>query len=200
MPLQKLSFRPGLYREGTAYSSEGGWYDGNKVRFRSGLPEKIGGWTQVSPTQFLGTCRSLWTWVDLNSNVYIGVGTTSKYYIYSGGFFNDVTPIYYTSTLGASSIASTASSTAITITDTNYNPSAGDYIIIPNATAVDGVTLSGEYIVSSVISSTQYQIRSSVTATSSATASNAIIQYELPTVKMRLRLVTDGEQDLGAVL
>jgi len=181
MPLQKLSFRPGLYREGTAYSSEGGWYDGDKVRFRSGLPEKIGGWTQVSPTQFLGTCRSLWTWVDLNSNVYIGVGTTSKYYIYSGGFFNDVTPIYYTSTLGASSIASTASSTAITITDTNYNPSAGDYIIIPNATAVDGVTLSGEYIVSSVISSTQYQIQSSVTATSSATASNAIIQYELPT-------------------
>jgi len=181
MPLQKLAFRPGLYREGTAYSSEGSWYDGDKVRFRSGLPEKIGGWTQVSPTQFLGTCRSLWTWVDLNSNVYIGVGTTSKYYIYSGGFFNDVTPIYYTSTLGASSIASTASSTAITITDTNYNPSAGDYIIIPNATAVDGVTLSGEYIVSTVISSTQYQIQSSVTATSSATASNAVIQYELPT-------------------
>jgi len=181
MPLQKLAFRPGLYREGTAYSSEGSWYDGDKVRFRSGLPEKIGGWTQVSPTQFLGTCRSLWTWVDLNSNVYIGVGTTSKYYIYSGGFFNDVTPIYYISTLGASSIASTASSTAITITDTNYNPSTGDYIIIPNATAVDGVTLSGEYIVSSVISSTQYQIQSSVTATSSATASNAIIQYELPT-------------------
>jgi hypothetical protein len=180
MPLQKLVFKPSLYREGTAYSSEGYWYDGDKIRFRSGLPEKIGGWTQVSPTQFLGTARSLWTWVDLNSNVYIGVGTTSKYYIYSGGFYNDVTPIYYTSTLGASSIASTASSTAITITDANYNPNLGDYIIIPNATAVDGVTLSGEYIVSSVISSTQYQIQSSVTATSSATASNAVIQYELP--------------------
>jgi len=180
MPLQKLVFKPSLYREGTAYSAEGYWYDGDKVRFRSGLPEKIGGWTQVSPTQFLGTCRSLWTWVDLNSNVFIGVGTTSKYYIYSGGFFNDITPIYYTSTLGATSIASTASSTAITITDTNYNPNLGDYIIIPNATAVDGVTLSGEYIVSSVINSTQYQIQSSATATSSATASNAVIQYELP--------------------
>ena len=180
MPLQKLVFKPSLYREGTAYSAEGYWYDGDKVRFRSGLPEKIGGWTQVSPTQFLGTCRSLWTWVDLNSNVFIGVRTTSKYYIYSGGFFNDITPIYYTSTLGATSIASTASSTAITITDTNYNPNLGDYIIIPNATAVDGVTLSGEYIVSSVINSTQYQIQSSATATSSATASNAVIQYELP--------------------
>jgi len=180
MPLQKLVFKPSLYREGTAYSSEGYWYDGDKIRFRSGLPEKIGGWTQVSPNQYLGTARSLWTWVDLNSNVFIGVGTTSKYYIYSGGFYNDVTPIYYTSTLGATSIASTASSTAITITDANYNPNLGDYIIIPNATAVDGVTLSGEYIVSSVINSTQYQIQSSVTATSSATASNAVIQYELP--------------------
>ena len=76
MPLQKLSFRPGLYREGTAYSNEGGWYDGDKVRFRSALPEKIGGWTQVSNSTFNGICRSLWTWVDLSSNVFIGLGTT----------------------------------------------------------------------------------------------------------------------------
>ena len=181
MPLQKLNFVPGLNREGTSYSVEGQWYDGDKIRFRSGKPEKIGGWTQVSPTQFLGTCRSLWTWVDLQSNVFIGLGTTSKYYIYSGGFYNDITPIYYVSTLAASTIASTASSTAITITDTNYNPNAGDYIIIPNATVVDSVTLSGEYIVSAVISSTKYQINSATAATTNATnASSVVIDYEFP--------------------
>ena len=78
MPLQRLQFKHGLYREGTAYSAEGFWYDGDKVRFRSGLPEKIGGWTQVNPNTYLGICRSLWTWVDLNSNVFIGLGTSSS--------------------------------------------------------------------------------------------------------------------------
>jgi len=118
MPLQKLALKPGLNREGTSYSNEGGWYDGDKIRFRSGLPEKIGGWTQVSPSTFLGYCRSLWNWVDLSGNNFIGVGTTSKYYIYNGGTYNDITPIYYTSTLGTNPIASTASSTLVTITDT----------------------------------------------------------------------------------
>ena len=121
MPLQKLNFVPGLNREGTAYSVEGQWYDGDKIRFRSGKPEKIGGWTQVNPSQYLGICRSLWTWVDLSSNVFIGVGTTSKYYIYNGGTYNDITPITYTSTLGTNPISTTASSTSVTITDTAYN-------------------------------------------------------------------------------
>jgi len=99
MPLQKLQFRPGLNREGTDYSNEGGWYDGDKIRFRSGFPEKIGGWTQYSPNTYLGTARSLWNWVDLSNNNYMGVGTTIKYYIEQGGTYNDVTPIYATSTL-----------------------------------------------------------------------------------------------------
>ena len=181
MPLQKLAFRPGLYREGTAYSNEGGWYDGDKVRFRSGLPEKIGGWSQVSSSQFNGLCRSLWTWVDLSSNVFIGVGTTSKYYIYSGGTYNDITPITYTSTLGASSIATTASSTAVTITDTAYNPSVGDFINIPNAVTVGGVTISGEYVVSSVNSSIQYTITTTVAASTATGGNGTVIQYEVPT-------------------
>jgi len=181
MPLQKLVFKPSLYREGTAYSAEGYWYDGDKIRFRSGLPEKIGGWTQVSPTQFLGTCRSLWTWVDLNSNVFIGVGTTSKYYIYSGGFYNDITPIYQTTTLGTNPIASTASSTGVVITDTAYSPATGDYVILSTCT-VGGAIISGEYIVTSVISSSSYGITLSSAATSTATGGTGVVaQYELPT-------------------
>ena len=102
MPLQKLQFRAGLNREGTDYSNEGGWYDGDKIRFRSGFPEKIGGWTQVSNNQFEGVCRDLWIWLDGDlgaGNAYIGVGTNLKYYIYFGGSFNDITPILYTSSL-----------------------------------------------------------------------------------------------------
>jgi hypothetical protein len=93
MPLQKLQFRPGLNREGTDYANEGGWYDGDKIRFRSGFPEKIGGWTRLSNNTFLGTARSLWNWVDLSGNNYLGVGTSLKYYIELGGTYYDITPI-----------------------------------------------------------------------------------------------------------
>lgn len=78
MPLQKLTFRSGLNREGTDYSNEGGWYDGDKIRFRSGFPEKLGGWTRLSNNTFLGAARSLWSWVDLAGSLYIGVGTNVK--------------------------------------------------------------------------------------------------------------------------
>ena len=102
MPLQKLQFRPGLNREGTTYSNEGGWFDGDKIRFRSGFPEKIGGWQQVNNNQYLGVARSLWIWLDGDQgagNVYTGIGTNVKYYIYSGGAYNDVTPLVKTDTL-----------------------------------------------------------------------------------------------------
>ena len=91
MPLQKLQFRPGLNREGTDYSNEGGWYDGDKIRFRSGFPEKIGGWTQVSNNTYDGVCRSIWIWADGDAGAgaqYIGVGTNTQYYIYFGGVRN----------------------------------------------------------------------------------------------------------------
>jgi len=92
MPLQKLQFRPGLNREGTDYANEGGWYDGDKIRFRSGFPEKIGGWTRLSNDQYLGIARSLWNWATLNNSNLLGVGTNIKYYIEQGGSYSDVTP------------------------------------------------------------------------------------------------------------
>lgn len=93
MPLQKLQFRPGVNREGTTLSNEGGWYACDKVRFRSGYPEKIGGWTSISNSTFLGVCRSLWNWVTLKEFNLLGVGTNLKFYIESGGVYNDITPI-----------------------------------------------------------------------------------------------------------
>ena len=143
MPLQKLQFRPGLNREGTDYSNEGGWYDGDKIRFRSGFPEKIGGWTQVSPNQFLGTARSIWVWSDADAgagNIYTGVGTSDKYYIYTGGVYYDITPIIYTSTLSGTSpyplttIAPTTLNGTITATDTS--------ITLTSAVANKGLTFS----------------------------------------------------------
>ena len=185
MPLQKLQFRPGLNREGTDYSNEGGWYDGDKVRFRSGFPEKIGGWVKQSTNTFIGICRSMWAWLDGDSGVgssYIGLGTSKKYYIEKGGSFNDVTPIFTTVTLGASPIASTSGSAVFKITDTAYSPNLGDYLIISGATAVAGVTLSGEYTVTSISSGSVYAVTATSTAnaTTSGGGSAVVVQYEYP--------------------
>jgi|DEB0MinimDraft_3_1074331.scaffolds.fasta_scaffold07629_4 hypothetical protein len=100
MPLTKLQFRPGINRETTSYSNEGGWFDMDKVRFRFGFPEKIGGWEKTSSTYFLGTCRALHPWVALNGERYLGVGTHLKYYINEGGGYNDITPIRATTAAG----------------------------------------------------------------------------------------------------
>jgi hypothetical protein len=100
MPLQKLQFRPGINRETTSYSNEGGWFDMDKVRFRFGYPEKIGGWIKSSTTTFLGTCRALHPWVALDGTNYLGVGTHLKYYINEGGGYNDITPIRTTTSAG----------------------------------------------------------------------------------------------------
>jgi hypothetical protein len=111
MPLTKLQLRPGLNREGTDYSNEGGYYDGDKVRFRSGFPEKIGGWVRLSANYFLGMCRSLWNWSTLQNDNYVGVGTNLKYYIEWSGVYNDITPISTTNTF--SNVISTGFTTLV---------------------------------------------------------------------------------------
>ena len=188
MPLQKLTYRPGVNREGTDYSNEGGFYLSDKVRFRSGLPEKIGGWVQVNPSQYVGVCRALWSWINLNGlSSYIGVGTSSKYYIYFGGTYNDITPISYTSSLTAA-IATVASSYVLTITDGNYSPNVGDYVLLSATSnvgginiATSGVNANNEYIVASVLNATQYTVTSSNAASSTATGGGTVIaQYEYP--------------------
>lgn len=93
MPLTKLQFTPGIVKETTSYSNEGGWFDCDKVRFRQGFPEKIGGWTKISNSQFLGTARALHPWVALDGSAFLGVGTNVKYYIEEGGGYSDINPV-----------------------------------------------------------------------------------------------------------
>jgi hypothetical protein len=157
MPLQKLTFRPGINREGTNYANEGGFYDCDKIRFRSGFPEKLGGWTQLTPATYLGVARSMWNWVDLNSNNYLGVGTNLKYYIEWGGAYYDVTPIRKTVNPMAnnpfataySTLSATLSATATTLTLTSASsfPTTGGFILIGSEqiyyAGVSGSTLTG---------------------------------------------------------
>lgn len=188
MPLQKLQFRPGLNREGTDYSNEGGFYDGDKIRFRSGYPEKIGGWQQISNNQYLGTARSLWVWLDADAgagSTYIGVGTSSKYYIYSAGGYYDVTPIIQTDTIVATAgtIATVSGSNVVTITDASYHPNVGDYVTITSTTAVNGVQFTGgNYQVQSQPSSTSFTVNFATNAsgTGSGTGGTVTLAYEYP--------------------
>jgi hypothetical protein len=190
MPLQKLQFRPGLNREGTDYSNEGGWYDADKVRFRSGFPEKIGGWVRMANDQFLGYAKALWNWVTLDGTNYLGVGTNLKYYIELGGVYTNVTPLIHTSAnIGAPSgpFTATANSATLTVVDATYNPSAGDYVIITGASSLGGnVTanvLNTTFTVTSVVNSTAYTVTLPVTANASDTSkggATVTIAYEYP--------------------
>lgn len=180
--LQKIQLRPGINREGTNYSNEGGYYDGDKIRFRSGYPEKIGGWGQVSANTFLGLCRSLWNWVDLSSNNYIGLGTNIKYYIFQGGTYSDVTPYVKTNVLTNPFQTSYPSTpTKVTVTDATYSPSVGDYVVFSGASAVGGITISGEYVVTTAPTGSTYTITSATAATSSASGGGTVTaNYEYP--------------------
>lgn len=134
MPLQKLQFRPGINRETTSYTNEGGWFDSDKVRFRFGFPEKIGGWERQSPNYFLGTCRALHPWAALDGSSYIGVGTDKKYMINEGGAFNDITPIRATTSAGAITFSATSNTlsadidavtTSVALTSASGFPTTG---------------------------------------------------------------------------
>jgi len=114
MPLSKLLFKPGVNRENTRYTTEGGWYDCDKVRFRQGNPEKIGGWTRFSAFTYLGVCRSLWNWITLGGANLLGVGTNLKFYINLGGQYYDITPIRASSTINNNPFVATLSSSVIT--------------------------------------------------------------------------------------
>jgi hypothetical protein len=147
MPLQKLQFRPGINREGTDYSNEGGWYACDKVRFRSGFPEKIGGWIRLSNNTFLGVCRILWNWVTLNGANLLGVGTNLKYYIEQGGAYNDITPIRVTFTAASipntvNCIATSNGSNVVTLTIPGYGGLTNDFVTISGANAIGSITSS----------------------------------------------------------
>jgi hypothetical protein len=151
MPLKKLTLRPGVNRENTRYTSENGWYEGDKIRFRQGTPEKIGGWTRISLSFFKGICRSLWAWINAAST-YIGVGTNLKFYIERGGEYNDITPIRATVTL--TNPFTWLSATTFQVTDAAGGYIANDFVTFSGASATGGITLNGEYQIVSATATT----------------------------------------------
>ena len=144
MPLQKILFKPGVNRENTRYTSEGGWYECDKVRFRQGNPEVIGGWTRISTSTFLGVCRSLWNWVTLTSQNLIGVGTNLKFYIENGGNYNDITPIRVTTTLGTDPFTGNGTTT-VTVTANSHGAITGDFVTFSGVTGTYAALLNGEF-------------------------------------------------------
>ncbi len=162
MPLQKLQFRAGINRDSTSYTNEGGWFDGDKVRFRNGLPEKIGGWTKYSDTQFVGTCRALHTWTALDNTNFIGIGTSQKYYLNAGGTYYDITPIRLTTGGGDVTFSATNGSSTITVTDTDHGANLNDFVTFTNAGTlganVTASVLNQEHQITSITSSSQYAI------------------------------------------
>jgi hypothetical protein len=199
MPLQKLEFRPGVNRESTTLANEGGWFESDKVRFRSGFPEKIGGWTKDTGSQlntgtslqpttgsFWGVCRSLWNWLNLAGYNLLGVGTNLKYYIQStaGGNFYDITPIRSTDTV-ASNAFTTNGTTTVQVNDNAHGAQAGDFVTISGvAGPINGIPaadLNREFQIVSIVSNNAYTIVVSTTATSSGTTGAATFTYQLGT-------------------
>jgi hypothetical protein len=174
MPLQKLALKPGVNRENTRYTSEGGWYESDKIRFRQGTPEKIGGWQRISAATFLGVCRSLWNWVTLGSQNLIGVGTNLKFYIENGGAYSDITPLRATVTL-TNPFTTTSGSPTVSVVDANGGYISGDFVTFSGASAVGGLTLNGEYqLTIDTTAINTYFITASSNASSSATGGGTV--------------------------
>jgi len=183
MPLQKLQFKPGVNRDQTNYTNEGGWYAGDKIRFRSGQPQKIGGWLKSNIQVLIGVCRQMFTWITSYSDNYMAVGTNKKLYIDAGAQLYDITPVQHTSTtLGAAAGPFTATSGSSTLTvsystDTTYNPEVGNYVTYSGATTLGGnitaAVLNAVYgyeILTVNTTSKTYTIKVTATANSSDTA------------------------------
>lgn len=174
MPLKKITIQPGIDRENTRYTNEGRWYESDKVRFRAGTPEKIGGWVRLSANTFLGICRSLWAWITLDGFQLYGVGTNLKFYISRGGAYYDVTPIRSTVTLGANPFATTSGSAIVTVTHTAHGALANDFVTFSGATTVAGLSLNNEYQIT-VINANSYTITAASTASSTTTGGGAAV-------------------------
>ena len=176
MPLQKLTLKSGVNRENTRYTNESGWYESDKVRFRQGTPEKIGGWQRISAATFLGVCRSLWNWVTLGSQNLLGVGTNLKFYIENGGAYYDITPIRATDTL--TNPFTTDGTTTVLVTDTAHGALNGDFVTFYGGTSVGGQTIVGEYQIS-VLTGSTYNITISAAATAAVGGGTVFAVYQI---------------------
>ena len=188
MPLQKLQFRPGLVRDTTDYTNEGGWRDGDKIRFRLGLPETIGGWTRLTSTTMLGTCRDLHTWTSLTGTRYVAAGTAQKLYVVDGSDPNDITPIRLVTSAGDVTFAATNGSATITVADTAHGCVLDDFVTFSGAVSLGGAitatVLNQEYQVTSLVNDNSYTITATATANASDTGNggtNTVGTYQINT-------------------
>ena len=138
MPLQKIQFAPGVDKEGTEYTADSGWFDSDKIRFRKGRPEKIGGWTKFNNTAFFGVCRSIFAWASLEAIKYVGLGTNLKFYVMEGISPNDITPLRETTSAGDVTFSATNGSSTITITDTAHGAVQTDFVTFSGAATLGG--------------------------------------------------------------
>ena len=183
MPFSKIIFKPGVNRENTRYTNEGGWYESQWVRFRQGSPEKIGGWTQYSSNTFLGVCRSLWNWVTLSFLNLVGVGTNLKYYLTYGTSYYDITPIRLTVTLGADPFQTQALSPIVTVTATSNGAFINDFVTFSGATTFAGLTLNGEYQILTTPSTSTFTINAGSNASTgtSGGGSSVVAAFQVNT-------------------
>jgi hypothetical protein len=200
VPLQKLQFRPGVNRENTSYANEGGYYASNKIRFRSGQPEKIGGWaadtgatvSALKPTTgtLWGVARGMWNWLNLTGYNLLAIGTNLKYYIQNGpnGLVYDVTPLRFTTGAGEATFAATTGSPIITVTDIAHGAQAGDFVTYSGAASLGGnitaTILNAEFQITAYVSSNQYTITASVNAAAGDTGdggASVVAAYQITT-------------------
>ena len=177
MPLTKIKFAPGVNKEGTEYSADAGWFSADKIRFRQGRPEKIGGWVKYSDTSFLGICRSIHDWASLESIRYIGLGTNLKFYVVEGNSFNDITPIRSTTSAGDVTFAATNGSSTITATDTSHGAVVNDFVTFSSAASLGGnitaAVLNQEYQITAVPTVNTYEFTAKDTSGSTVTANSS---------------------------
>jgi len=188
MPMKTLKFKPGIVKDITSYANEGGYVDGDKIRFRFGFPEKIGGWVKFSASSYEGTARRLHNWVGLDGSDFLGIGSHLKYYIEEGQIFNDITPIRSTTSAGDVTFAATNGSTTITVTDQAHGAIAGDFVTFSDAASLGGTitaaVLNIEYQIQTFINSNTYTITSAIAANSSDTGnggSSTVGTYQINT-------------------
>jgi len=186
MPMTALKFKPGVVSDITSYSNEGGFIDGDKVRFRFGFPEKFGGWERVTSNTYEGSARRLHNWVALDGSDFLGIGTHLKYYIEEGQTFNDITPIRNTTGAGDVTFSATNGSTTITVTDPAHGANEKDFVTFSGASSLGGLItatiLNAEFQITKLVSSNAYEITSSVAANSSDTGnggSSVVGAYQL---------------------
>jgi len=186
MPLRKLQFKPGVNQEITSYSNEGGWRDCDKIRFRFGYPEKIGGWEKYSSATYLGSARALHNWIALDGSNYLGVGTHLKYYIEEGQAFSDITPIRSTTGAGDATFAATNGSAVITVTDSSHGAVENDFVTFSSAASLGGnitaAVLNVEHQITQIVDANSYKITASATASGSDSGnggSNTVAAYQI---------------------